>query len=342
MTAAAQPPDRSLRRPRRGGGRLLFGVGAGLARRWTLPPSLVRAALTLTLLPLGAGVLLYGALTLVMPPDGAADTDANWRSELGRTLVQSLIVLAGVAASGVIVAVSVALAVFGLGAVVLLLATAALAALLVVDSAWATKLAGVVSLLLALPAAVVGLTDVHVARQFGVRVGDPTSPADVDPAGYRAGAGPLLIDLRDFQAGAGTTTTISGRADLRTLVVALPYGRCFDVVIDHRLETSWLDALLDRRRASTFIEGTPGYRPSRRSRRAVQNGASYSLLAFGNPVAGPTGRYVRTTGDPSAPKLHLLLASGRSQIIVRDYPNRIAPLNEPLWHPAQPRGRHEC
>lgn len=342
MTAAATPNDHALRRPRRGNGRLLFGVGAGLSRRWGLHPALVRVALLLTLLPLGAGVLLYGALILVMPPDGVPEGDANWRAELGRTLVQTLLVLAGVAAAGFVVAFAVGLAVFGLGAVVLLLATAALAALLAVRAIWATRLLGAVAILLALPAAVVRLTDVEVARQFGVRVGEPATPADVDPRGYHAGAGPLLLDLRDFQAPAGTTTTIRGRADLRTLVVALPFGRCIDLIIDHRLDTSWLGSVLDQRRSATFVDGTASRSPSARSRRAVQNGASYSLLAFGTPVAGPTGRYVRTTGDPSAPKLHLLLASGRSQIIVRDFPGSVVPLAHPLWEPPRSRGRHAC
>jgi phage shock protein PspC (stress-responsive transcriptional regulator) len=59
------PPVREWLRPRQG--RLLAGVGAGLAARFALPVAAVRAAFILSVVLGGWGVLVYLALWIAMP-----------------------------------------------------------------------------------------------------------------------------------------------------------------------------------------------------------------------------------------------------------------------------------
>lgn len=55
----------SLVRPRRG--RVIAGVCAGLARRFNLPPTLVRVLFVLSIFLPGPQVVIYLALWLLMP-----------------------------------------------------------------------------------------------------------------------------------------------------------------------------------------------------------------------------------------------------------------------------------
>ncbi|WP_207457748.1 PspC domain-containing protein [Herbiconiux sp. SYSU D00978] len=57
----------TLSRPRRG--KVIAGVCAGLARRFGLPPFLVRLAFVLSLFLPGPQVIIYVALWLIMPQD---------------------------------------------------------------------------------------------------------------------------------------------------------------------------------------------------------------------------------------------------------------------------------
>lgn len=57
---------RRLERPRRGGGRVLAGVCAGLARHFGWSPGIVRLVFAITGL-FGAGELAYLVLWIVMP-----------------------------------------------------------------------------------------------------------------------------------------------------------------------------------------------------------------------------------------------------------------------------------
>ncbi len=58
----------ALVRPRRG--RLIAGVCAGLARRFGMSPTGVRALFVVSLLLPGPQILLYLALWIVMPQEG--------------------------------------------------------------------------------------------------------------------------------------------------------------------------------------------------------------------------------------------------------------------------------
>jgi phage shock protein PspC (stress-responsive transcriptional regulator) len=57
----------SLARPRRG--KLVAGVCAGLARRFDVSPTLVRALFVISCVLPGPQVLLYLALWVLMPPE---------------------------------------------------------------------------------------------------------------------------------------------------------------------------------------------------------------------------------------------------------------------------------
>ncbi len=318
--------ERTFRRPSRTDGGLVLGVCAGLARRWHLERATVRGAFLITLLPFGAGLLLYAALALVMPGDDATEHEAGWRAELGRSLLHALLVLGGLLVVITIAAAGATLAIFGLSPIVLALATALLVGVLVLDARRVWML-GVALLALAVPAAAIALTDVQVDRQFGTRVAMPTTAAEVDPAGYRTGTGPLLIDLRQFDADAGTTTTIRAHAELRELVVALPRTRCFNLVVDYRVDQHWLGRALD----AASVDGDDvlgkaalmlGTRPS--AQRA-------GLTAYGVDLPRSAGRYERAVADRSAPTLHLGLTSRRSRIVVRDFPQSVGPLGQPDW-----------
>ncbi|MDO9352916.1 MAG: PspC domain-containing protein [Solirubrobacteraceae bacterium] len=324
----------TFRRPRRGEGRALLGVCAGLARRWELEPRTVRLALLVTLIPFGAGLLVYAALALMMPADGASDAEAGWRGEIGRSIVEALLALGALLGLLALAAVATGLAVFGLAAVALLLATAALGGVIAIDHPRSWVFGGL-AIVLAAPAAIVELTDVSVARQFGDERIAITRPLDVRPAGYRAGLGSMLIDLRDFDAEERTTTTIRARSDLRGFVVALPTDRCFNLEVDYSLDRSWLLHVASAAQKKTVVVPSAlGYdqrfvRPA--DGRGPARPVAGALVAFGRSYPGDAGRYRRPVRDPGAPTIRLELGSGRSQIHVRDYPLSVDPLGEQEW-----------
>jgi len=70
------PPRQEKRLHRSARHRLLFGVCGGLAEYFDIDPTIVRIGfIALTLVSFGAGVILYLALALIMPPPGAAETE---------------------------------------------------------------------------------------------------------------------------------------------------------------------------------------------------------------------------------------------------------------------------
>ncbi|MBO9532498.1 MAG: PspC domain-containing protein [Solirubrobacteraceae bacterium] len=327
MTAPDAP---AFARPPRGDGRLLAGVAAGLAARWGLSPVLVRAAFVVATLAYGAGALLYAALALTMPVRGASAQRVARSAELGRTLLVALRVAGAALALLALAGLAAGLALFGLGVVALLLACACVITLVVRPGLRAAPL-GAAAVALTLPAAGVALADTEIAPQAGAKTVELRTPSDVDPAGYRAGTGPLLVDLRRFAAPAGSITTVRARADLRSLVVALPRNRCFSLVVDQTLDRRWPAELLDRRRPAVLHLGAPARFPLPQERRLAKAGAPPSLVAYGRPIMGGSVRWRQTAADHDAPVLHLVLTTGRSQAIVRDYPAAAHPLDDPWW-----------
>ncbi len=92
------PPVRLFRRPR--SGRVIAGVGAGLAYRFDLDPLLVRVGLVALALLGGAGPVLYILLWLLVPSDSSLevrDDSARLRSPVRVALLVLLVLLIGVA-----------------------------------------------------------------------------------------------------------------------------------------------------------------------------------------------------------------------------------------------------
>ncbi|MEH3054088.1 MAG: PspC domain-containing protein [Patulibacter minatonensis] len=337
MTA---PHDHPFSRPPRGAGRWAAGVCAGLAERWDVPVGGVRLAFVAAVVPFAAGVLVYGALALAMPARGATPGQVRRSAQVGRTLLLALRVLGALLVLGALIAVSTAVAVFGLGAVALILAALCASVLLVAPGVGAARF-GVAALALTLPATAVALSDVQVARQAGNRTVTLRSPADATPLGFRTGLGDLLVDLREFDARSGSITTVRARADLRTLVVALPTDRCFDLVVDQTLDRRWPAAALDLWRTTQYFPGAPALTGGVSLGDTVvddpdlarlEAGEVPSLVAFGRAQFGESTRYERIARRRGVrPVLHLVLTTGRSQAIVRDYPDDVRPLDDPWW-----------
>lgn len=302
MSAGGEP---AFARPPRGEGRLVAGVSVGLAQRWELSPHLVRAGFVVATFAYGAGVLLYAALALAMPARGASAVRIERSAQAGRTLLSALRGVAALGALSLLAASSAALALFGLGSVALLLACGCVVALLLRMFPAAAPL-GAAAVALTLPAALVTLGDVELAPHIGERIVELRNADEVDPAGYRAGTGPLLVDLRRFSAPKGSVTTIRARADLERLVVALPRRRCFALVIDQQREQRWLTDLLD------------GPEPP-------ELGAGRRSL--------PRQRRLARSGEPV---LHLVLATGGAQTVIRTFSATSRPLDESLGL-SQPR-----
>ncbi len=92
------PPVRRFRRPR--SGRVIAGVGAGLAYRFDLDPLLVRVGLVALALLGGAGLVLYALLWILVPSDTSLevrDDSARLRSPVRVALLVLLVLLIGVA-----------------------------------------------------------------------------------------------------------------------------------------------------------------------------------------------------------------------------------------------------
>lgn len=317
-------------RPGRGAGRLLAGVCAGLGERWGIPSWGLRVGFVVGALPFGASLLLYAALALVMPSHGASAGRVARSAEVARTLLIALRGAGGLLVLLVAAGVGGLLALMSLGGVALLLASACVLALVLAPRLRPAPLAAL-AVALTLPAAAVTLGGQQIAPQFGDRTIELRTPSDVDPAGYRTGTGALLIDLRRFAAPRGSTTTIRARADLRSLVVALPRNRCFSLVVEQTLDRGWPADLLDRRRPATLHLGAPVRTPLPRERDLARAGLPPSLVAYGRPIMGQAVRWEQPAARRAPATLHLVLTTGRSQAIVRDYPENARPLEDPWW-----------
>ncbi len=173
-----------------------------------------------------------------------------------------------------------------------------------------------------------------------------------DPGGAtrmqaRRGVGDVLVDLRRFEAPAGSVTRIAARADAGHLVVALPPEKCVNLQVRYRaLDLSGAPRLVsqlvtsaDRRQSANDISFSglglttrASLADSQRADRTFGGNyddppltTPYQLLAF-NRWPSAAGHYTRAAqGQPSAPTIALDLASSQ-QIVVRDYPLAIDPL----------------
>ncbi len=230
------------------------------------------------------------------------------------------------------------LALFGLGVVALLLACACTIALVVVGPGLRPAPLGAAAGRATLPAAAVALGGAQIAPQFGERVIELRTPSmSIPPA----------------------TAPAPGRCSSICAASPLPGHRDDDPragrpAEPRRRAPAW-SLLRSRRRPDArppLARGAPRSAPARaarlgaparvplpRERELDRAGVPPSLVAYGRPIMGRAVRWQQPTASPSAPTLHLVLSTGRSQAIVRDYPEAERPLEDPWWPtPAAPLG----
>jgi phage shock protein PspC (stress-responsive transcriptional regulator) len=296
--AAPTPPLRRVRR-----GRWLAGVCRGLAGRWDLNVVQVRALFVLATVLAGIGVLAYVACWLVLPLD--SDDDASPSLVRG---MASLALLAAAGAGLATIAVAAALTtLFGFAWAVAVAGAVFLGAALVASSvirpAWAlvTLAAAIV------PAVAVAASGVRISPQAGLVIRTPATRADVPAGGYRTGLGDLLVDLRSFDAPAGSVVTLPIHTGTGATVVALPRDRCFNLDVRYRSSEGW---------------------PLTRSlsRRADERGVRF--YGVSQPLAG---HWLRMSDDPHAPTLRIDYTAVVGTLTVRDYPRPTGPLFDPGW-----------
>jgi len=214
--------------------RMLFGVCGGLAERYGFEALIVRLAFVATLFLGGAGVLFYLAAAVLIPAGPAADgtvprTGGTAVTRAGGVL--RVLVALAVAIAAFTALCAIAAASFGatalLGAWPAAIALMLLAGLLV-TSARNRRTTGVLlvlALALAVPATAAVVADVEVDRTVGAREHRPGTVSRAE-AGYRLGAGQMIVDLRDVPLRDGARVRIPARVDVGQLGVVLPRTEC--------------------------------------------------------------------------------------------------------------------
>jgi len=305
-TAAGSPhpaPTDPLRRARTGS--WVGGVCAGLAQRTGVPVRQIRLLVVFASALLGLGVLVYAAVWLVLPAE-----DAEQSPPLVRAVATLALVAAATAGLMVLGAIAAAATLFGFGWVVAVAAGVLLVTGLV---AWpAVRPAWVLLPLAGLAAAVVGVaaTGLRLKPQTGVVLGAPRTPAEVPAAGYGAGLGDVLVDLRNLRAPARSRVPVSVRAGTGRTVVALPRDRCVDVDLRYRTaRASWA--------GSRALDGLGIAAPA--------------VAVYGRAQPGASGRLVRRSRDAAAPTVVLDVEALRGSLVVRDYPRLTGPLFDSDW-----------
>lgn len=196
------------------------------------------------------------------------------------------------------------------------------------------------------PAAVVAGQPERIDPSHGMLLVTPRTAAEVQPE-YRRGRGPVIVDLRQLQAKAGTTIRFAARSDTGRVVVALPQNQCFNLQVHVRaLATDRSDlvqaALVPASEVGLAPTGT-AINDLSGAYRSRDWGGTYrpsvsNLVAFGRttPAIGrgvgssstnswiaPRSDWFRQAPDPKAvPTLRLDLASA-SNVYVRDYPDDV-------------------
>jgi phage shock protein PspC (stress-responsive transcriptional regulator) len=210
---------------------VLGGVAGGIAERMDTDAGLVRALfIVLTLFTAGIGILVYIVLWISLPLEPPAGTTVGDPEDAGRhqrrphpasgrvgTLVVGLLlVLAGVAwlleatdSIDVDWAVVLAIALIGLGAL-LVLTLGSMARGLLVS----------LGILLTIALAFVSLVDINFESSFGDRTEEPATVADLQSE-YSHAFGSMTLDLRSLELPQGTTE-VKASTSFGSLKVILP------------------------------------------------------------------------------------------------------------------------
>ncbi|MBB4661454.1 hypothetical protein BDZ31_001027 [Conexibacter arvalis] len=278
-----------------------------MANRWATPVAQLRALFAVAALFAGLGLLVYAACWLVLPSDAEDD-----RPSLLRGVVSVAVLVAVLAGLATLAALSAAATLFGFGWAVAVALGAFLAGALVLLPATRPAWALLPLVAAALPAVVVAASGVRVAAQAGLQVAAPRTPAEIPGAGYRAGLGELLVDLRGLRAPRDATVSLPIETGFGRTVVALPDDRCFDVEL----------------RYGSTLGGWPAVRSL--AQRISASGES-QVVAYGEPLRQDGGAWSRRSDDPHAPTLQIDFRSFGGDLFVRDYPTAVGPLYQPEW-----------
>jgi phage shock protein PspC (stress-responsive transcriptional regulator) len=302
----AARPERRLERPREG--RWLAGVCAALARYSGRRVGTTRLAFVLTIPFFGLSLVAYLAWWLILPEEGGRERSRG--SALFSGLASILLGFGGALALLTLAAAGAVATVFGLGWGVLIVAAGVLA----IGVFWMREINPGWMLLplaaLVLPAAVVTGLHAHLDRQIGDVEVAPASQGELSSDGYQLGVGSMLIDLRNYEWGAGAPKPLKISGGVGRTVVALPQHRCVAVRVRYSTHEGVLHAIAD----ALGAEGveTPG------------------LTVFGKSTAGGQGA-VPATARGKVPTLSIDYTSQGGELIVRNYPGSVDPAQQPYW-----------
>lgn len=298
MDGPALPAPTS--RPRRG--RLLGGVCAGLAARWSLPVGGVRLGVAASALLVGLGVIAYAAAWLFLPSEGDDPATPGTRGIV--TLAQVAGAVAGLATLGLVAALATT---FGFGWVVVALGAAILVGALLqwprVGPGWALLPLGA----LVLPSVALAASGVQIDPQTASRTVAPPDAAALSAAPLRSGLGRLTIDLRRTRLPRTGVVPVRIDAGVARTIVALPHDRCVRVELRQ-------DEVPTMTRIATALAG----------RGLDTRGAT----VFGRPTEADR---VVSPGDGAGPTLRLEVTSDGGSLVVRDFPDDIDPRHRPDW-----------
>jgi phage shock protein PspC (stress-responsive transcriptional regulator) len=283
-------------------GRVLGGVCAGLAARWSVPVAGVRAGFALATPVFGLGALVYLAAWLVLPVEGEDGATGPRGVVLLAQVAGSLVALATLAVAGAVATV------FGLGWVVVALGAALLVGVLVgwprFGPAWALLPVAA----LTLPAMALAAGGLRLEPQTQTQVLAPHTVRALPPR-LRSGLGLIEVDLRHTAWPRRGTVSLRVEAGLGRTLIALPHDRCVHVQVRQ-------DRLPPASRVAATLLGAgalsvPGVR------------------LFGDLEESEAA--VRSPGRRPGPTLRVRFASAGGELVVRDYPDRVDPTFVPEW-----------
>jgi phage shock protein PspC (stress-responsive transcriptional regulator) len=220
----ATPAPKRLERVKEG--RMLTGVAAGIGRYLDVDANLVRIGFVVLTFVGGGGILAYLAATVLLPGEGGEPAMIKslrlpWRSGAGRAalgatflVIAAALVLAGTDAVHWDVAAAIAL--LGLGAILIAASFAGGARWLIIPG---LLLAGIVGFFKA--------ADVHLRGGWGDRDVAVVSTADLQER-YDLSAGRLRLDLRHVHLADGEERSVRARVGMGDLVIRVPQGVAVD------------------------------------------------------------------------------------------------------------------
>lgn len=219
-TTTPDPAPKRLERVK--DGRMLTGVAAGIGRYLDIDANLVRIGFVVLTFVGGSGILAYLAAAVLLPGEGGEPAIIKslrlpWRSGAGRAALGAALLV--VAAALVLAStdavhwdVAAAIAILGLGVVLIAAAFAGGARWLIIPG---LLLAGVVGFLKA--------ADVHLRGGWGDRNIAVASTADLHDR-YDLAAGQLRLDMRQLALSPGEERSVRARVGMGDLVIRVPQG----------------------------------------------------------------------------------------------------------------------